>query len=237
MTKGLLSIEDLNTYIGDYHILQGVNLSMAEGCVAALLGRNGAGKTTTLRSIMGLGHSRGAINFGGRNIAGLSTAAIARLGIGYVPENLGLFTGLTVAENLRLAARSKQPSNERMDWIVALFPSLKRFWDTSAGHLSGGQKQMLSIAKALVEPKRLILIDEPTKGLAPAVVAELVGVIKHLIKQGTSILLVEQNFEFAASLADEVSVLELGKTSWQGRMDELAKNEALKTQLLGVSLI
>jgi branched-chain amino acid transport system ATP-binding protein len=124
-----------------------------------------------------------------------------------------------------------------MDWINALFPSLTRFWDTSAGHLSGGQKQMLAIAKVFVEPKRLILIDEPTKGLAPSVVAELIVAIDHLTKQGTSILLVEQNFHFAASLAREVTVLDSGKTSWQGLMDEIVKSESLRTQLLGVSLL
>lgn len=237
MTQALLQIDDLHTYIGDYHILQGVNISMHEGGVTALLGRNGAGKTTTLRSIMGLAPPRGRIRFDGQDIVGLSTAAISRLGIGYVPETLGLFSGLTVAETLRLAARSRAPDQSRIDWITSLFPALRKFWHSSAGHLSGGQKQMLAIANALVEPKRLILVDEPTKGLAPSVVAELMAALKQLTQQSTSILLVEQNFHFAAGLATETTVLESGQTTWQGSMGDIANDEALRRRLLGVSVI
>ncbi len=236
MSQDILTLAGLHAYIGDYHILQGVDLAMKEGGVTALLGRNGAGKTTTLRTIMGHSRPRGEICFGGENIAGRSTAAIARLGIGYVPESLGLFTGLTVAENLHLAARTRAADKSRMDWIHSLFPNLNKFWDRSAGHLSGGQKQMLSIAKAMVEPKRLILVDEPTKGLAPSVVMELIEAFQQLVRQGTSILLVEQNFHFAESLAEDVTVLESGKSVWHGKMSEIAGSETLRKQLLGVSL-
>lgn len=236
MTGQLLTLTDLSTFIGDYHILQGVNLNVKAGGVSALLGRNGAGKTTTLRSIMGLCRPRGDIFFDGQNISGMSTAAISRLGIGYVPESMGLFTGLTVAENLRLAARTKAADKSRLDQIHALFPALVKLSDRSAGLLSGGQKQMLSIAKAMIEPKRLILVDEPTKGLAPSVVSDLVQAFRQLTAQGTSILLVEQNFHFAASLAEEATVIESGKTSWRGKMGEIAENAALKKELLGVAL-
>jgi branched-chain amino acid transport system ATP-binding protein len=225
MTQELLRIEDLNTFIGEYHILQGVNISMREGGVAALLGRNGAGKTTTLRSIMGLAAPRGRISFDGRDIVGMSTAAISRLGIGYVPETL------------RLAARSRAPDRARIDWITNLFPALRKFWHSRSGYLSGGQKQMLAIAKALVEPKRLILVDEPTKGLAPSVIAELITALKQLTQQSTSILLVEQNFHFAASLATQTTVLESGQTTWQGTLSDIAKDEALRRRLLGVSVV
>lgn len=237
MTQALLQIDDLHTFIGDYHILQGVSLQMHAGGIAALLGRNGAGKTTTLRSIMGLARPQGRIEYNGRNIAGLTTAAIARLGIGYVPESLGLFAQLTVSENIQLAARSGAPDKKRLEWIVGLFPSLEKFWRAAAGNLSGGQKQMLAIAKALIEPKQLILIDEPTKGLAPSVVAELAVTLRSLAQQGTSMLLVEQNFHFAAALADEVTVLESGRTSWQGRMGDIVSSDTLKRDLLGVSLV
>ncbi|ODT75658.1 MAG: ABC transporter ATP-binding protein [Pelagibacterium sp. SCN 64-44] len=236
MTAHLLTLTDISTFIGDYHILQGVNLNVEAGGVSALLGRNGAGKTTTLRSIMGLCKPLGDIIFDGKNISGLSTAAISRLGIGYVPESMGLFAGLTVAENLRLAARTKAADKSRLEQIHALFPALVKLADRSAGLLSGGQKQMLSIAKAMIEPKRLILIDEPTKGLAPSVVADLVEAFRQLTAQGTSILLVEQNFHFAASLAKEATVIESGRTSWQGQMGEIVENAALKKELLGVAL-
>lgn len=234
--SGLLTLQNISTFIGDYHILQGVSLSVNEGSVSALLGRNGAGKTTTLRSIMGLNKPLGEVLFDGRNISGMSATAIARLGIGYVPESMGLFSGLTVAENLRLAARTKAATRSRLEQIYALFPALLKLSNRSAGLLSGGQKQMLSIAKAMVEPKRLILVDEPTKGLAPSVVADLAGAFRELVAQGTTILLVEQNFSFATSLAEDATVIESGRTSWQGKMADIARDEDLKRQLLGVAL-
>jgi branched-chain amino acid transport system ATP-binding protein len=189
----LLQLVGVHTHIGRYHILQGVDLDVPAHGLTALLGRNGAGKTTTLRTVMGLWRaSQGRVSFEGRDIAGFATPDIARLGIAYVPENMGIFAGRTVAENLLLAARGGAPTADRLDRIHALFPPLLRFRDLAAGALSGGQKQMLALARAMVAPRRLLLVDEPTKGLSPAVVEQLRQAFAQL-KAETPILLVEQN--------------------------------------------
>ena len=232
----LLSLEGVHTHIGQYHILQGVDLSLPRGGMTVLLGRNGAGKTTTLRTIMGLwAPSKGTIRFDGRAIGGTATPDIARAGIAYVPETMAVFADLTVRENLILAARSGPMDEARLDWIFGLFPALKKFWQFTAGVLSGGQKQMLAIARAIVEPRRLILIDEPTKGIAPAIIEAMIGAFAEL-KRETTILLVEQNFRFAASLGDQVAVMDDGRIVHRGTMAELAGDEALQTRLLGLSL-
>ena len=237
MSDVLLALEGVHTHIGQYHILQGVHLAVPRGELTVLLGRNGAGKTTTLRTIMGLWPpSRGTITFDGRAIGGRATPDIARLGIGYVPESMGVFADLTVAENMRLAARLGLPDAARLDWIFGLFPALKRFWQLPAGLLSGGQKQMLSIARAIVEPKALILIDEPTKGIAPAIIEGMITAFKELKRDKTTILLVEQNFRFAASLGDSVAVMDDGRIVHHGAMQALAADSALQTRLLGLSL-
>ncbi len=237
MSDPLLKLEGVHTHIGQYHILQGVDLIVPRGELTVLLGRNGAGKTTTLRTIMGLWPpSQGTITFDGQSIGGRATPDIARLGIGYVPESMGVFADLTVAENMRLAARLGAPDTARLDWIFGLFPALKRFWQLPAGLLSGGQKQMLSIARAIVEPKALILIDEPTKGIAPAIIEGMITAFKELKRDRTTILLVEQNFRFAASLGDSVAVMDDGRIVHRGTMQELAGDADLQTHLLGLSL-
>jgi len=236
MADSLLRLEGVHTHIGQYHILQGVSFAVPEGGITMLLGRNGAGKTTALRTIMGLWKpSKGSVTFSGRTIGGMATPDIALSGIAYVPETMAVFSDLTVEENLILAARSGPPDAARLDWIFSFFPAMKKFWNSPAGVLSGGQKQMLAISRAIIEPRRLILIDEPTKGLAPAIIEGMIGAFKEL-KRETTILLVEQNFRFAASLGDTVAVMDDGRIVHAGAMAELAADEALQTRLLGLSL-
>jgi branched-chain amino acid transport system ATP-binding protein len=237
VAEPLLALDDVETHIGQYHILQGVTLSVPEGGMSVLLGRNGAGKTTTIRTIMGLWKpSRGRIAFAGRDIAGLATPDIARAGVAYVPETMGIFADLTVSENMTLAARSGSPRTDRLEWIFGLFPALKKFWISPAGVLSGGQKQMLAIARAIVEPRRLLLVDEPTKGLAPAIVDNMVRAFVELKRSGTTILLVEQNFRFAEALGDEVAIMDDGRIVHSGTMRALVADPALQSRLLGLSL-
>jgi branched-chain amino acid transport system ATP-binding protein len=236
MAETLLSLEGVHTHIGQYHILQGVDFVVPRGGITVLLGRNGAGKTTTLRTIMGLWRpSKGVITFDGRSIGGLETPDIAQGGIAYVPESMAVFADLTVRENMVLAARRGPPQGERLDRIFALFPAMKKFWTTPAGVLSGGQKQMLAISRAIIEPRAMILIDEPTKGLAPSIIEAMIAAFADL-KRETTILLVEQNFRFAASLGDTVAVMDDGRIVHRGAMADLARDGALQTRLLGLSL-
>src|SRR6266536_1580929 len=213
-TAPLLQLESVNTHIGPYHILQGVELAVPRGGLTMLLGRNGAGKTTTLRTIMGLWQaSAGRVRFDGAEITDWPTPDIARAGIAYVPENMGIFADLTVRENLLLAARSGDIDDARLRWVFGLFPALKKFWSLPAGFLSGGQKQMLSIARAVIEPRELFLIDEPTKGLAPAIIGNMIAAFRELKQTAATILLVEQNFMFAKSLGDAVAVMDNGRVA------------------------
>jgi len=249
----LLSLAGVHTHIGAYRILHGVDFEVPPGEVTMLLGRNGAGKTTTLRTIMGLwAASQGKVVFDAKQIGGpaatpdvaapaqLLTPAIAALGIAYVPENMGIFADLSVAENMLLAARSArrldQLDTARLEWLFGLFPALKKFWLHPAGKLSGGQKQMLAIARAMVEPRRLLLIDEPSKGLAPAIVLNLIAALRDLKRTETTVLLVEQNFQVARALGDHVAVMEDGRVVHRGTMAELAADEPLQQRLLGLSL-
>ena len=233
----LLELRGVQTHIGAYHILHGVDLAVPEGEVTMLLGRNGAGKTTTLRTIMGLWRaSSGSIHFDGRDITALGTPDIARAGIAYVPENMAVFSELTVRENLLLAARDGPLDAARVDWICGFFPALRKFWHYPAGNLSGGQKQMVAIARAIVEPRKLLLVDEPTKGLAPSIVQSLMAAFRELRAQGTTILLVEQNFHFVRSLGDAASVMDDGRVVHAGPMAVLAGDAALQQRLLGLSL-
>jgi branched-chain amino acid transport system ATP-binding protein len=230
--SSLLSLQGVHTHIGAYHILHGVDFEVPTGQVTMLLGRNGAGKTTTLRTIMGLwAASKGRVRFDGHNIAGRPTPDIAQLGIAYVPENMGIFADLSVRENLLLAARNartvEQMDTKRLEWLFELFP---------AGKLSGGQKQMLAIARAMVEPRRLLLIDEPSKGLAPAIIQNLITALRELKRTQTTVLLVEQNFAMARALGDQVAVMDNGQVVHRGAMAELADDEALQQRLLGLSL-
>jgi len=233
----LLALSGVHTHIGRYHILQGVDLVAREGRTTMLLGRNGAGKTTTLRTIMGLWPaSSGTVTLAGSRIEALATPDIATRGIGYVPETMAVFSDLTVKENLILAARSGPLDDERLAWIFQFFPALRRFWLSRAGTLSGGQKQMLSIARAIVEPRKLLLIDEPTKGLAPAIVGALIDCLAEIKRRGATILLVEQNFRVAQELGDEVAVMDNGRIVHHGDMAALAADTALQEHFLGLSL-
>ena len=233
----MLKVSNLNVSIGPIPIIRDASLVMNEGEMCGLIGRNGAGKTTCLRTIMGLWKaSAGRIEFDGSDIARRSTPAVAQLGIGYVPESMGIFAGLAVRENLALAARSGPLDAQRLEWIFGFFPALKKFWNLPAGHLSGGQKQMLAIARAIIEPRKLLLIDEPTKGLAPAIIAHMVEAFRELKRTDTTILLVEQNFNFARQLGDRVAVMDDGRIVHTGAMAELADDEGLQQRLLSLSL-
>ncbi len=233
----LLALAGVHTHIGHYHILQGVDLEVPRGALAMLLGRNGAGKTTTLRTILGLWRaSAGRIVFDGEELTGLSTPEIARRGIAYVPENMGIFADLTVRENMLLAARDGPMDEGRLEWIFGLFPAVKRFWSLPAGALSGGQKQMLAVSRAVIEPRKLLLIDEPTKGLAPVIILNLIEALRRLKATDTTILLVEQNFSVARALGDNVAVMDDGRVVHRGSMAALADDEGLQQRLLGLSL-
>ncbi len=237
MSEPILQLSGVHTHIGEYHILQGVDLVVPRGGLSVLLGRNGAGKTTTLRTIMGLWKaSAGSVKFDGRDISALPTPDIAQAGIAYVPESMAVFSDLTVRENLYLAARSGPLDDARVEWIFGFFPALKKFWNYPAGNLSGGQKQMVAIARAIVEPRQLLLIDEPTKGLAPAIIQSLIAAFRELKESNTTILLVEQNFSFVKSLGDTVSVMDDGRIVHAGSMRELVDDQDLQQRLLGLSL-
>jgi len=241
MTEPLLALEGVHTHIGAYHILHGVDLVVPREQLTLLLGRNGAGKTTTLRTIMGLWHaSQGRITFKGQDITALPTPQIAQSNIAYVPENMGIFADLTVKENMLLAARGArhagQMDEQRLQWIFGLFPAVEKFWSHPAGKLSGGQKQMLAVSRAIVEPRDLLIVDEPSKGLAPAIVQNMIDAFQQLKASGVTILLVEQNLNFARQLGDSVAVMDDGRVVHAGSMQQLAEDEALQQSLLGLAL-
>jgi branched-chain amino acid transport system ATP-binding protein len=241
MSNNLLTLSGVHTHIGAYHILHGVDLVVPRGQVTLLLGRNGAGKSTTLRSIMGLWRaSKGRIDFNGQDIAQLPTPQIAALKIAYVPETMGIFADLTVKENMLLAARSAKRAAQmdaaRLQWIFTLFPAVEKFWNHPAGKLSGGQKQMLAVARAMVEPRDLLIVDEPSKGLAPAIINNMIDAFAQLKASGVTILLVEQNMHFAKRLGDSVAVMDNGVVVHAGSMQALAQDEALQHTLLGLAL-
>ena len=241
MSTNLLELHGVHTHIGAYHILHGVDLAVPRGQLTMLLGRNGAGKTTTLRTIMGLWQaSQGRISFNGADITKRHTPQIAHLGIAYVPENMGIFADLTVKENMLLAARAArhaaQMDEQRLQWIFKLFPAVEKFWNHPAGKLSGGQKQMLAVSRAIVEPRELLIVDEPSKGLAPAIINNMIDAFKQLKDSGVTILLVEQNLNFAKRLGDSVAVMDNGRVVHAGSMAALAEDEALQQRLLGLAL-
>jgi branched-chain amino acid transport system ATP-binding protein len=225
----VLELRDLHVHLGGSHVLQGVSFDVAEGGVTALLGRNGVGKTTTLRAILGLVPRRGSVRLGGSPIDHEPTHRIVRRGLGYVPEDRDVFAGLTVEENLRLAVRN---GSARFELVHGLFPELRERARQRAGTLSGGQQQMVAIGRALLNPNRLLLIDEPTKGLAPALVAEVAGVLER-IAETESVLLVEQNLGVVRRLAQAVVVLDQGRVVHTGDAADL-DDEALVHRLLGV---
>lgn len=232
----LLNVEGIETYIGQYHILQGVSFDVTPGEITVLFGRNGAGKTTTLRSIMGLNPiASGRIEFKGESVGALPTYAIARKGIGYVPEDQGLFPGLTVEENMRIAMPVRSDAAlERREWMLELFPDLRMFWKRQSGHLSGGQKQMLAIARAYVGDNELLLIDEPSKGLAPIVVEKVMQSIER-IKHKTTVLLVEQNYFMASTIGDRYFIVDEGRVVASGRMKELKEDAETRKRYLGIA--
>jgi branched-chain amino acid transport system ATP-binding protein len=232
---GILEIENVHTYYGDSHVLQGVSLKIEKGDVVALLGRNGAGKTTLVHTIIGFNPPRsGKITFDGVDITYLKTHLIARLGIGLIPQGRRVFRSLTVNENLDIAARPGHALNFSMDEVFSLFPNLRARFRSRGRNLSGGEQQMLACGRALVGNPALLMLDEPSEGLAPLLVRELEGVVKKIKAQGLSILLVEQNFSFALRLADYVYVMNRGAVVHESRPEELRQNSEVKSKYLGV---
>lgn len=236
MNAPLLQLDDVHSYYGDSHILHGVSLAVAPGRVLTLLGRNGAGKTTLLKSIIGIVKPRaGRIVFAGADVTDLSSYRIARSGIGYVPETRGIFPSLSVLENLTLAARQQAAGNGwTIERVYALFPRLAERRGSGGATLSGGEQQMLSIARALLTNPRLLLLDEPTEGLAPLIVGEIETVLRRLKDEGLAILLVEQNLSFALAFADEIAVLGKGQMRWTGTASAFAAAESVKHAWLGL---
>lgn len=231
----ILELRDIHTFIGQYHILQGVSFSAPHGAITALLGRNGAGKTTTLKTIMGLTPPRaGEIRFEGRRIDGKRPFEIAALGIGFVPEHRAIFRDLTVEENLKIAERKKGDYARKQEMIFSLFPDLKRLIHLRGTNLSGGQQQMLAIARALVADNRLLLIDEPSEGLAPVVIEGLMSAIRQLAADST-VILVEQNFLVASQLAEHYVIIEEGRSVKSGRMQDLVNDRAAIHRYLGAA--
>lgn len=235
MMKTLLRVEAIHTHIGQYHILQGIDFEAREGEVSVLLGRNGAGKTTTLKTIMGLTPaSKGNVTFDGRDITKRPTYETANNGIGYVPEDQGIFGDLTVEENMKVAMRKEDDATlARQEYVLELFPDLKTYWKKDGGHLSGGQKQMLAMARAFVHDSKLLLIDEPSKGLAPIVIEKVMEAINEM-KKTTTIVLVEQNFMMASRIGDRYTLIDDGRTVQAGAMQELVHDEELKRKYLGI---
>ena len=230
-TRPLITVDDLHVHLGESHVLQGVSFEVPEGGVTALLGRNGVGKTTTLRAMMGLVPRRGSVTLAGEDTTRLPTHAIVRRGVGYVPEDRDVFAGLSVDENLRLAERGPNP---RYELVYELFPELSERGAQPAGTLSGGQQQMVAIARALLNESRVLLIDEPTKGLAPLLVTEVARVLERAAETET-ILLVEQNLGVVQRLAQDAIVLDQGRVVWTGPARVLLDDAAAVRRYLGVS--
>ncbi len=231
----ILAVENIHTFIGEFHILEGVSVTVPRGSITVLLGRNGAGKTTTLRSIIGLTPPRsGEIRFNGQSLHGKRPHTIAQMGIGYVPEKRIIFRDLTVAQNLQIAERKKGDLAGKADFIFGLFPDLKRLYHLPGGHLSGGQQQMLAVARALVADNDLLLIDEPSEGLAPLIIEQMMAAIRQLSAR-TTVLLVEQNFQVASHLAERYVIIEEGVSVHAGLMADLVRDPELIKTTLGVA--
>ncbi|MBK7897667.1 MAG: ABC transporter ATP-binding protein [Candidatus Promineifilaceae bacterium] len=233
--ENLLELSNIHTFIGQFHILEGVSLSVPKGSIIALLGRNGAGKTTTLKSILGLTPPRqGSVLFKGEPIQGRRSFDIAAKGIGFVPEHRAIFRDLSVLENLRIAERQKGDFERKEQFIFELFPDLKRLIKLPGTNLSGGQQQMLAVARALVPDNELLLIDEPSEGLAPVIIEQMMAAIQQLSAQST-VLLVEQNFVVASKLAQQYVIIEEGQSVKHGRMADLVQDKATIHRYLGAA--
>ena len=233
----MLSVEKLDAFYGRAQILFGVDLQVGRGEVVALMGRNGAGKSTTIRSVMGLmERTRGSVRFDGRELRGLDPYRIARLGVGWVPEDRRIFTDLTVLENLEVGRRP--PRADAPTWtsdkLFRLFPNLGEMPDRPGGRMSGGEQQMLTVARTLMGNPRLVLLDEPSEGVAPLIVEQMVDMILELKSQGVSILLSEQNMHFAELVSDRAYVLEKGQVRFSGTMGELMADEGIRRQYLTI---
>lgn len=233
--ENILDVQNIHTFIGQYHILQGVNVRVPKGSIVALLGRNGAGKTTTLKSILGLTPPReGKVLFNGQEVNGLRSFDIANMGIGFVPEHRAIFRDLSVEENLKIAERKKGDYLRKREFIFDLFPDLKRLIALPGTSLSGGQQQMLAIARALVPDNQLLLIDEPSEGLAPVIIESMMAAIRELAKDST-VILVEQNFLVASQLAEYYVIIEEGRSVQDGKMKDLAADKAAIHRFLGAA--
>jgi branched-chain amino acid transport system ATP-binding protein len=233
--NNILEVREIHTFIGQYHILQGVTVEVPQGGITALLGRNGAGKTTTLKSILGLTPpSQGQVIFNGQEIQGQHSFEIAASGIGFVPEHRAIFRDLSVVENLKIAERKKGDLARKQQMIFELFPDLERLTHLSGGHLSGGQQQMLAIARALVADNQLLLIDEPSEGLAPVLIENLIAAIRQLSAVST-VLLVEQNFIVASQLAQNYVIIEEGRSVKAGKMADLIQDAQTIHHYLGAA--
>jgi branched-chain amino acid transport system ATP-binding protein len=233
--ENLLEVHDIHTFIGPFHILQGVTVNVPKGSITALLGRNGAGKTTTLKSVLGITPPRqGKVVFDGQEIQGRRTFEISALGIGFVPDYRAIFRDLSVAENLQIAERKKGDLDRKADMIFGLFPDLKRLINLRGNQLSGGQQQMLAIARALVAENKLLLIDEPTEGLAPVLIEQLMKAILQLSAE-TTVLLVEQNFIVANQLAKQYVIIEEGRSVKSGAMADLVHDQETIQRYCGCS--
>jgi branched-chain amino acid transport system ATP-binding protein len=236
VSETVLKVEGVHTYIGQHHILQGVSFAAEADTVTVLIGRNGAGKSTTIKTVMGLlPPSKGRILYKGGEIQKKKPYEIARMGIGFVPEDMGIFSGLTVEENMRVAMLAEdKAAHNRLERTLHMFSDLRKFWKSKAGNLSGGQKQMLAIARAIVNDTSLLLIDEPSKGLAPIIVESLVKAINR-IKKRSVVILVEQNFFMASTVGDKFFILDDGIVVHSGVMEELVHDDELKSSYLGIS--
>ena len=231
----ILNVQDIHTFIGQYQILQGVDVEVQEGSITALLGRNGAGKTTTLKTIIGLTPpAKGKVIYQGQEIQNMHSFDIAALGIGYVPEHRAIFRDLSVEENLRIAERKKGDFEGKQELIFSLFPDLKRLIHLGGANLSGGQQQMLAIARALVPENPLLLIDEPSEGLAPVLIEKMMTAIQQLSSEST-IVLVEQNFLVASQLAEYYVIIEEGQSVQSGQMADLVNDQDTIHRYLGAA--
>ncbi len=234
-TTNILEVHDIHTFIGQYHILQGVSVIVPRGSITALLGRNGAGKTTTLKSILGLTPPcQGEVIYKGLPVQEMRSFDIAAMGIGFVPEHRAIFRDLSVEENLKIAERKPGDFERKQGLIFQLFPDLKRLIHLPGTHLSGGQQQMLAIARALVADNQLLLIDEPSEGLAPVIIEQMIEAIRNLSSEST-VLLVEQNFIVARQLAEQYVIIEEGRSVKAGKMAELVEDRATIQRYLGAA--